>query len=426
MSEIIESASFRLAILRSERVRVYWTLALLLALFAFAFARDLMTAAASFSMLTLALLFVVSVGYEIYMLVSIGRWLRAGTPPSERVWLMNVVAEALFPTAVVLVATLSPSGGPYRALVMPAVYLYFLLFTLSTLRLRPDLCRLSGIVAAAGYLGAIILTALLYRTPTPEMGASSLAFYLTGVFFILVGGFAAAAVAGQIRGHVVVAMREAQARLDSRNTVIFGLAKLAEYRDTDTGTHLERIAEYGAILAEAMGSRVPEINEAWIKDLRLASSMHDIGKVGIPDSVLCKPGRLTDDERAVMQRHPGLGAETLNAIHEKLRADPLLEMSIRIAMGHHERWDGKGYPNGIAGDEIDLAARIISVADVYDALTSKRVYKEAMEHGRACEIIREGRGTQFDPAVVDAFDEVAARFDEVRAQYHAGEEPAVT
>jgi putative two-component system response regulator len=235
-------------------------------------------------------------------------------------------------------------------------------------------------------------------------------------------------VARQIRTHVEAALREEEARreilVNSRNTMIFGLAKLAEYRDTDTGTHLERIASYAELLAEALRDRFDEIDDEWIRTLAIASSMHDIGKVGIPDRVLCKPGRLEDDERKVIEEHPGLGADTLRAIHEKLSHDPLLEMSVLIAIGHHERWDGRGYPNGLKGDEIALAARIISVADVYDALTSERVYKAAMSHDEAVRIIREGRGTQFDPAVVEAFDQVHQRFNEVRQRFHA-EEPAV-
>ncbi|MDX2131561.1 MAG: HD domain-containing phosphohydrolase [Planctomycetota bacterium] len=198
--------------------------------------------------------------------------------------------------------------------------------------------------------------------------------------------------------------------LNARNTLIFGLAKLADCRDTDTGRHLERIADYCALLAGAMRGSYPEIDDAWAEDLRVASSLHDIGKVGICDEVLLKPGALTPEERTRMQRHTVIGADTLIAIRGKLGRDALVEMAVSVAYSHHERWDGAGYPAGLKGTEIPLAARIVALADVYDALTSARVYKAAMPHEKAARIIREGAGTQFDPKVVEAFDKVEAQF----------------
>jgi putative two-component system response regulator len=234
-------------------------------------------------------------------------------------------------------------------------------------------------------------------------------------------GAVAAAVSATIRRYLGAALLEAaerqRAQLHARNTLIFGLAKLAEYRDTDTGAHLERISEYSALLAESLRERFPEIGAAWVDTIRVASSMHDIGKVGIPDGVLLKPGKLTPDERKVIEQHPRLGSEALRAILERHGEDPLLRMSDEIAIGHHERWDGSGYPGQAAGESIALAARIISVADVYDALTSARVYKPALSHAEACCIIREGRGTQFDPVVVDAFLGIGDRFDALRRKH---------
>ncbi len=190
--------------------------------------------------------------------------------------------------------------------------------------------------------------------------------------------------------------------LNARNTLIFAIAKLAESRDTDTGEHLDRIAAYCRVLAEQLRATRPEMSDEWIRNLQLASSLHDIGKIGIPDGVLLKAGRLTPDERAVIEKHPTIGAEALDAILSRCGADALLRMARNIAASHHERWDGKGYPAGLAGAMIPFEARIVSVADVYDALTSARVYKPAMPHAEAMRIIQEGRGTQFDPEVVDA------------------------
>jgi putative two-component system response regulator len=190
----------------------------------------------------------------------------------------------------------------------------------------------------------------------------------------------------------------------TKNGVIFGLAKLAESRDNDTGEHLDRIRSYVMHLAKDLRSTFKDIDEQFIQNLSLASSLHDIGKVGIPDAVLLKPGRLTDIERKIMQFHTTIGHECLEAIEGRIGSDEFLRMACDIARFHHERWDGKGYPDGVAGNKIPLAARIVSVADVYDALTSRRPYKEPMSHEKSCEIIFAGSGTQFDPEVVKAFE----------------------
>jgi HD-GYP domain-containing protein (c-di-GMP phosphodiesterase class II) len=204
-----------------------------------------------------------------------------------------------------------------------------------------------------------------------------------------------------------------------RNGLIFGLAKLADYRDTDTGKHLERICQYSAMLATELKREFPEISQPWIEQLRIAASMHDIGKVGIPDSVLLKPGKLTPDERTVMEAHTVIGADTLTAIRRRVGDDDLLNMSIQVTLSHHERFDGKGYPFAIAGDQIPLSARIVALADVYDALTSKRVYKPAMSHEEARKIILQARANHLDPRVVDAFERIHANFDRVRAELAA-------
>ena len=190
----------------------------------------------------------------------------------------------------------------------------------------------------------------------------------------------------------------------TRDAVVFGLAKLADSRDPDTGEHLERIRHYVTLLATQLKkNHATWIDSAYIENLAVASSLHDIGKVGVADAVLLKRGGLTDDERTQIQDHPTIGGECLKAIGEQLGDDDFLQLSREIAYGHHERWDGSGYPAKAQGEAIPFAARIISVADVYDALRSRRPYKEPFTHAQARDIVVKGRGTHFDPAVVDAF-----------------------
>lgn len=207
--------------------------------------------------------------------------------------------------------------------------------------------------------------------------------------------------------------------LAARHSIILGLAKLAESRDTDTGEHLDRISRYAEILARRLMTVHPHIDEVWIENLKLASSLHDIGKVGVPDQVLLKPGRLTPEERLLIEKHPGIGADTLISLREKLGTDELLAMSIEVARSHHEKWDGTGYPDKVRGAAIPLSARIVALADVYDALTSERVYKAAMTHAQASEIILNGSATHFDPDVVYAFELAGDEFAAVREQFRA-------
>jgi len=193
---------------------------------------------------------------------------------------------------------------------------------------------------------------------------------------------------------------------EARTGVILGLAKLAEYRDEDTGRHLERIREYARILAEELARQDryrDSITAEYIEDLYHSSILHDIGKVGIADAILLKPGRLTADEYEIMKTHAVLGGKTLSAVHAHMKGHSFLTIGKEIAYHHHERWDGSGYPDGLAGEAIPLAARIVSVADVYDALTSKRCYKEAFSHEKAVEIIVSEKGRAFDPMLVEAF-----------------------
>lgn len=204
--------------------------------------------------------------------------------------------------------------------------------------------------------------------------------------------------------------------LTTQKAVIYGLAKLAESRDNDTGDHLARIQLYVTILARSLMKYHEEIDEDFIKNLSLASSLHDIGKVGVPDAILLKQGRLTPAERGIMELHTIIGGDCLSSIQSQLGENDFLEMARQIAYYHHERWDGSGYPRKRREDDIPLCARIVSVADVYDALRTKRPYKQPLPHQESREIILSGIGTQFDPEVVNAFLENEAEFERISAE----------
>ena len=188
-----------------------------------------------------------------------------------------------------------------------------------------------------------------------------------------------------------------------RDAVIFSLAKLTESREDGTGEHLDRIRAFVEVLAKELSRKYPQIDGDVIALLGSASSLHDIGKVGIPDAVLLKPGSLSSEERTIIEQHPIIGGDCLSAIKQCPGEDDFIKIACEIALAHHECWDGCGYPFGLTGDQIPLPARIVAVADVYDALTTARVYKEAKKHDQAREIIINAAGTMFDPEVVEAF-----------------------
>jgi putative two-component system response regulator len=175
---------------------------------------------------------------------------------------------------------------------------------------------------------------------------------------------------------------------------IFRLSVAAEYKDDDTAVHIQRMSQYSAILAEGLG-----LSKTEVENIRFASPMHDIGKLGVPDSILLKPAKLTAEEFKEMQNHTLIGGKIL----ENAKAD-ILKVSEQIAVTHHEKWDGSGYPHGLAGENIPLYGRIVALADVFDALTTKRCYKPAFSMDETMHIIKEGTGRHFDPTVVAAFD----------------------
>jgi len=211
--------------------------------------------------------------------------------------------------------------------------------------------------------------------------------------------------------------------LETRDVAIFALAKLAESRDNDTGAHLERVQYYCRALCRWLATLdkfKDVIDPEYIRLIFQTSPLHDIGKVGIPDAILLKPGRLDPHEFDIMKMHTTIAADTLDAALVKFPGVAFLKMAKDIAESHHEKYDGTGYPHGLKGDNIPLCGRIIAVADVYDALVSKRVYKEAFTHDSAKAIIEEGRGKHFDPDVVDAFLAVGDEFLDIRQRFTDG------
>lgn len=193
---------------------------------------------------------------------------------------------------------------------------------------------------------------------------------------------------------------------ESQLATIFALAKLAESRDDETGKHLERVRKYCKQLAEYLGEYseyARQITTTFIDNIYHASPLHDIGKVGIPDAILLKPDKLTPDEFGVMKGHSILGAQTLRAVVNQYPNNPIINMGIEITRSHHEWWNGQGYPDGLAGETIPLSARIMSVADVFDALRSKRAYKPSFSPDETREIILAGSGTHHDPLIVKAY-----------------------
>jgi len=203
-----------------------------------------------------------------------------------------------------------------------------------------------------------------------------------------------------------------QQLLRSRDSIIFAMAKMTEARDDDTGKHLDRICRYVEILAMELAKTDASISDSWIRTVVKTAALHDIGKVGIPDGILLKKGQLTAEERKIMETHPAIGGDTLLELREEMGGGgPFLSRAIEITLGHHEKWDGSGYPFGIKGEAIALSARLVAVADVYDALVSQRTYKSGLSHEDACRLIQGGAGTHFDPRVVNAFE---ARQDDFR------------
>ncbi len=217
-------------------------------------------------------------------------------------------------------------------------------------------------------------------------------------------------IARAVASQAAVAIENARLTASLRAAHLDTLRRLgiaAEWRDKETANHITRVSLYSELLARGCG---------WDEDntdlLRIASAMHDVGKVGVPDAIRNKPGKLDFMERAAMEKHCIIGAGILGG-----NDDPVIALSCEVALGHHEKWDGTGYPNRIAGEHIPESCRIVALADVYDALSTKRPYKEPFSHERCVEIITEGRGTHFEPKIVDIFLQHLDEFLAIRQQF---------
>ncbi len=210
-----------------------------------------------------------------------------------------------------------------------------------------------------------------------------------------------------------------------KEVTVESLANLAETRDPETGGHIKRTQNYVRVLAEHMALYpvyADVLDTETIDLLYLSAALHDIGKVGVPDSILLKPGKLTPEEFEEMKKHTIYGRDALKVAEDKLGGNSFLHYAREIAYGHHEHWDGTGYPLHLSGTDIPLSARLMALADVYDALISRRVYKPPFPHSKSVAIIKEGRGTHFDPDVCDAFMELNEVFRRIALEYADFEE----
>jgi response regulator RpfG family c-di-GMP phosphodiesterase len=208
----------------------------------------------------------------------------------------------------------------------------------------------------------------------------------------------------------------------ARNGLVLALAKLIEHRSAETGLHLMRLQQYCRVLADEavkLPAFATVLDANFIRTLEDCAPLHDIGKAALPDNILNKPGPLDPQERAIMQTHTTIGADTLREVARRYPfATSFLHMAIDIARHHHERWDGTGYPDKLAGDRIPLSARLLAIADVYDALRSRRVYKPGLTHSTSVMTMVEGSPGHFDPALLEVFKKVAEQFDRVFREYN--------
>lgn len=206
--------------------------------------------------------------------------------------------------------------------------------------------------------------------------------------------------------------------LEGQDQLLFSMAKMLEYRSDETGYHIERTYHYTRLIALDLSDHYPELKltQSHAELIAKVCPLHDIGKVGVPDRILHKPGRLDEQEMEIMKTHASKGGNLLKQIYEKA-GSLYLKYAHEIAMYHHERWDGGGYPDGLSGDEIPVSAHIMSLSDVYDALTSKRCYKEAFSHERAKAIILEDKGRAFSPMLIDSFLRVEDDFVAIKNKF---------
>lgn len=271
-----------------------------------------------------------------------------------------------------------------------------------TLDVPPQVVVLTAMTSADDKLEALQLGALDYLTKP---------FDISELLLRVRNGLRLVALSAQLKSerdnlHLEV-KRQTKELEATQNEVLYRLGRAAEYRDNETGAHVRRMSESCQVLALLATG-----NEAYAEEVRKASQMHDVGKIGIPDGVLLKQGKLNDREWDIMKSHSRIGYEILSDTET-----PMMKMAAQIALTHHERWDGNGYPSGLKGEDIPLESRIVSLCDVYDALRSERPYKKAWSMEKTCELIREESGQHFDPALADIFIEHVEQIEAIRKQY---------
>lgn len=299
--------------------------------------------------------------------------------PHERLaasgWLIPVLLawNGLHVVAITAVSTLD--GG----LDSPFVTMFFVSAVFAALTLPR---RLLLLVASWDAVGLVV-------TGVVGGEAGQLALYIPCALVI---GQLSATIAGELH-------RRIDAVQNAQTETIEKLARAVEFRDAGTGGHIDRMAAYALVVARRLGFSVHECDL-----LHRASPLHDVGKIGVPDAILLKPGALTPEERSVMERHAEAGYQLLRGSHSEL-----LQLGAEIALAHHERWDGAGYPHGLRGEQIPLAARIVAVADVFDALTHARSYKRSWPLSEVLDELKRQKGRQFDPAVVEALMRLVER-----------------
>jgi HD-GYP domain-containing protein (c-di-GMP phosphodiesterase class II) len=313
-----------------------------------------------------------------------------------RAWRILAVLSAI--AGYSAVAGLVPRESLFQAMILAAVPVLLAAMAFGL----PGALWGTGGIAATNLLMIIVIRGV----PVAEVLQSGVP---AGVGVTLVVG----ALIGQLRTISRRLERERRQLLQTQQVTIFALAYQAELRDFATGQHLERTAKYVEILAREL-AKLPRyrgyLTKEYIRDLVRAAPLHDIGKVGIPDAVLLKPGKLSPSEYAIIQEHCDLGVRVLTKAHQRLEFQSFLAIAIQITGTHHEKWNGSGYPRNAKAAEIPLSGRIMALADVYDAMRTERVYKPAFPREQALGRILMDRGAHFDPEIVDCFVRVEHRF----------------
>ncbi|OEG72397.1 phosphohydrolase [Shewanella colwelliana] len=305
---------------------------------------------------------------------------------------------------VAFVITIGPTGAGF--------FWLFVFPPLSSILLGKKAGNVAQIINASSLVViGIGYSANVFQWPLTQ-GYSPLIWYVVSINFVVTNAMLTLSTSFLL-GKLT---RSLQSTLASRQATVMGLAKLAEYRDNETGAHLIRIQHYANMLAKQLKSEghAPEqVTDSFIKEVTLSAILHDIGKVGIADAILLKPGRLSPAEFEQIKAHCAIGHDVLNSLGNYAPQCQFIRMGKEIAGGHHEKWDGSGYPNGLSGDDIPLSARLVALVDVYDALTSPRCYKRPLSHQEAVASIVGSKGTHFDPTLVDSFMAIHHQFEKL-------------